>query len=374
MSLGARVTILEKDRHILNFFDTDISNRITNRLCKKGIKIITNVDTREIKQAEGKLRISTNIGDFTADMIILSTGVKPTTALGKAAGLAIGNTGGIKVNAYLQTSDRNIYAIGDCAESKNILCKNNTYLPLGSVSTKMGRIVADNICGNMTKYPGNIGTVLFRSFDINVARTGMSSQDCERNGLDVESVVVSGLDRSHYYKNACNIYLKIIADKKNCKILGCQGYGRGDVVRRIGNIACAIAGSMTLDDMFNVDLGYYPAYNHPIDIVQSACLLLKSKITGFCKTITADAYKAARTDYQIIDVSPGYEYALDNIEDSINIPLEHLRLDNFPFDKSAKIVLYSKTSSRAYEAYRYLAALDYTQVLILEGGLLFWKG
>jgi rhodanese-related sulfurtransferase len=137
-------------------------------------------------------------------------------------------------------------------------------------------------------------------------------------------------------------------------------------------VATAIAQSMTIGDLFGCDLGYAPAFNNPIDIVQTACCVLASKMEGFIKTMPPDILNGKNSGLPVIDVSPFSEHMEGALPGSINIPLEDLRREGLPFAKTAKCVLYSKTSSRAYQAYRYLVAKGYTQLSILEGGYLFW--
>ena len=373
MQAGARVTILEKDDYILTQFDEDISKKIQQELSQKGIKIVTGVKIKEVINKEGLYSIITENKHYTADIVLLSAGVKPNAKLAAKAGLKIGRFGGVMVNEYLQTSDKTIYAIGDCAESLNIITKKHVYWPLGSVSTKMGRIAADSICGRKVKFSGSIGTTMFKIFDIFVARTGLSLKNVMGNGYEGESIIVTGLDKAHYYDDAGYIVLKVIADKKSQIILGAQGYGKGDIIKSIEILACAIHNSMTLDEIFKIDLGYYPAFNNPIDIVQTACLMLKSKIEGFVKTISSADFIREKKKIEVIDVRPVSEYTYGSIEGSINIPLENLRMENIALDKKTKIVLYSQTSSRAYEAYRYLSTKGYLNIYMLEGGYIFYR-
>jgi NADPH-dependent 2,4-dienoyl-CoA reductase/sulfur reductase-like enzyme/rhodanese-related sulfurtransferase/two-component sensor histidine kinase len=373
ISIGARITILERESCILNLFDPDISEKLQHELDRKGIKTITNILIKKISHDDDKHTIITNKGSFQADIIILSAGVRPNADLGAKAGLEIAENGAVKINEYLQTSDRSIYAIGDCSSCSNIITKKCTYLPLGSVSTKMGRVAADNICGKKTKFPGSLGTVMFKIFDISVARTGLHSKRAKQYGFQTVSMVVSGLDKTHYYETAKHVFLKIIADKKTNIILGAQGYGKGNIAERIELLACAINRQTTLDEIFMIDLGYYPAFNNPIDIIQTACLVLKNKIEKLCRTISILELKGERDSVKLIDVSPVTEHISASIPGSINIPLENLRVERIPFKKKDKIVLYSKTSSRAYEAFRYLSTLGFSHMRILEGGYLYWK-
>jgi rhodanese-related sulfurtransferase len=353
--------------------DPDITTKIENELNAKGIKIISNVDITCISRTEDRLIVESNKGQYSTDIIILSAGVTPNSLLAKQAGLELGKNGGVKVNRYLQSSDENIYAIGDCAETVNIITGSHEYWPLGSISTKMGRIAADNICGNQIEFHGFIGTAMFRFFDINVARTGLTYAEAEENGFDAESVSITGMDKPHYSGNALFVMLKLIADRKSRRVLGAQGYGRGDIISRISTLAGAITARMTLDDIFKLDLGYHPAYNNPIDTIQTACLVLQNKIDGLVRMITLEGFENMRASARLIDVSPLTEHDAGSIPGSINIPLEAIRREEVPFAKNERIVLYSQTSSGAYEAYRYLITRGYADLHVLEGGYIYWE-
>ena len=371
---GARVTIMEKLPDILlNHLDKDFSRKIQNVLSRKGIKIITDIRIEKIVNDNNQIILITDRGEYYADLLIISAGVKPNSNLAKKAGIKTGNFGGIIVNKYLQTSDKYIYGIGDCTENTNLITKKYEYWPLGSIATKTGRICADNISGLETEINGFLCTVMFKVFDINIGRTGLTSENAKKNGFNIESIVISGLDRSHYSKEAHNIFLKIISNKETGVILGAQGFGIGDVISRIEILASTITNSMKLYDIFKMDLGYYPSYNNPIDILQTACLVLKNKISGLVKTKTIKEFNNEKDKFNIIDVSPLSDHAFHSIPNSINIPLENIRSGEIPFDKKSKIILYSKTSSGAYEAYRILLYNGYNNSYVLEGGLKFWE-
>lgn len=373
LTAGGRVTVLEKDDRILKLFDSDISLKIRHALNSKGIQVVTGVAIKEILQGDGRTQVMTDQGLFMADIIILSAGVRPNSGLAADAGLTIGTNGGIQVNDRLQTSDHSIYAVGDCAESKLLVTRKYSYLPLGSISTKMGRIAADAIAGKTASFPGSIGTTMFKIFDIQVARTGLEARSAVENGFDPVSVVVAGLDKSHYEPGVQHVVIKVLADRKTGRLLGAQGYGKGNVSKRIEVLACAIATGLTLEEVFLLDLGYYPAFNTPIDIAQTACLVLKNKIDGLCETIELEEFDRIKDSVRIVDVSPLQEHPFNSIPGSINIPLENLRQEGLPFTQNEQVVLYSKTSSRAYEAYRYLYSGGRRNLRILEGGFVFWK-
>jgi NADPH-dependent 2,4-dienoyl-CoA reductase/sulfur reductase-like enzyme/rhodanese-related sulfurtransferase/two-component sensor histidine kinase len=370
---GARVTILEKESHILSsLFDGEFSGKIQNAFNRKGVKIVTGVSITRITKRDGRLALATDRGRFAADLVILSTGVRPNSALAKKAGLTLSRIGAIQVTSRLMTSDRSIYAIGDCAESVNSITGKHEYWPLGSISTKMGRIAADNIAGRPSEFHGSIGTAMFQNFGLSVARTGLTLAAAVAHGFKAKSVVITGLDRAHYSDNAGYITIMLIADAATKAVLGAQAYGRGDVVRQIQVAASAITNALTLSDVFGLDLGYSPAFNNPIDIVQTASLVLASKMEGFVNTMTLDWFYREKGSLRIIDVSPFSEHVAGAIPGSVNVPLENLRREGIPFDKKDRCVLYSRTSSRAYEAYRYLVTKGYGNLSILEGGFVYW--
>jgi rhodanese-related sulfurtransferase len=215
---------------------------------------------------------------------------------------------------------------------------------------------------------------MFKIIDVNIARTGLTLKSAREHGFDAEAVIVSGLDRAHYYESANYIILKVIADRKTRVVLGAQGYGKGDVVSKIQLLACAIIGALTLDNVFKLDLGYAPAFNTPVDIVQTACMVLNNKIDNLFQTITVDEFDREKEHIKgIIDVSPFSEHTFHAIPGSINIPLENIRLEGIPFQKDTPVVLYSNTSSGAYKAYRYLVSKGHTNLRVLEGGYVCWE-
>lgn len=371
---GARITILEKKEYVLqSMFDRDIAKHISAELSRKGIKILTDTEAQKIDKTGGMLRIRTNDGSFDADIIIISTGVTSNTDLARRAGLAIGPAGGIKVNSYLQTEDENVYAVGDCAESVHLTTGKHEYWPLGSVSTKMGRIAADNICGKITEFFGSVGTTLFRMRDLNVGRTGLTTRTAWKAGFDVVTAVVTGKSRTQTKgDNSDYVVLKVIADKITHRVLGAQGFGRGNVAGRIEILAAAVSCDLSLMEVFKMDLGYAPSYNNPIDHAQTGCLALQNRIDGLIQTISPGELKRKKNEVKLVSVCPSSTFEDQMIPGSINIPLERIRGEKIPFRKDVDVVLYSRTSAGAYIAYRYLKANGYTGVRVLEGGYLFW--
>ncbi|MBT3274994.1 MAG: FAD-dependent oxidoreductase, partial [Spirochaetales bacterium] len=372
---GARITILEKKDYVLRkMLDPDIAGHIQAELNKKGIRIYTKCEVEKIDKIGDSLRIRASTGSHDADMIIISAGVAPNIELALNAGLEIGQSGGIKIDKHLKTSDDSIYAVGDCAESVHLTTGKHEYWPLGSVSTKMGRIAADNICGRNIEFPGSIGTAIFRMRDLNVARTGLTVRSAWKEGFDVISAVVAGRDHAESAGPGSEIIvLKIIADKTSGKILGAQSFGRGNVAGKIEVLSMAISNNLSLTDMFRIDLGYSPAHNNPIELAQTACLVVQNMIDGLISLISPEDLNKERDNLHIVSVCPSNTHNEHDIPGSINIPLERIRTEKLPFEKSSSIVVYSRTSSGAYKAFRYLTLQGYSNIKVLEGGFLFWQ-
>jgi len=366
---GARVTILEREDHILfNLMDRDVCLQIQKELNLKGIKTVPRCAVQAISRSDGGLTLRTDRGIFAADFVLLSAGVRPNAELARAAGLKLAPSGGIHVNRRLQTSDPRIYAVGDCAATFHLTTGREAYWPLGSVSIKMGRIAADNLAGRRKEFRGSLGTAMFKLFDSHVGRTGLTTERAREEGYDVESVTVAGLDRAYYYPQARFMTLKVLADRGTRVLLGAQGFGRGNVVPRLQVLASAIAQGLTLEDVFAQDLGYFPAYNTPIDLLQTACLVLANKLDGLLRSISREQFERRRLEFSIVDVSTMADYDPQRFPRGINIPLENLRQEGIPFPPHARVLLVSMTSSRAYEAYRILSAHGHTDLTVLEGG------
>lgn len=374
LATGARITILEKkDYVLLRLFDSDIADRIQLGLNKRGVKVRTGVEITGIERHERGLRIHTPDEVFGADLVVISAGVTPNVDLARNAGLDIGTSGGIIVNECLQTTDEAVYAVGDCAESNNIVTGEHEYWPLGSVSTKMGRIAADNINGKELSFPGSIGTAMFRLRDMSVARTGLTSEAAAAHGIETEAAVVTGTDAAHFQEEADYIAFKVVAERSTGRLIGAQAYGQGNVAGRVSAVAVAITHGVTIDDYFKTDLGYSPSFNNPIDLPQTACLVLRNKLDGLLKTVSPYELRAQLGSANIVSVCPASRHNEAAIPGSINIPLERIRYEQLPYDADDTIVLYSNTSSGAYIAGRYLSSQGYKNLLVLEGGFLFWQ-
>ena len=218
---------------------------------------------------------------MTADLVILALGARPNVELARQAGLEIGTSGAIAVNEYLQTSDKAIFAGGDCAENTHRVSGEKVFLPMGSTANKHGRVIGENLCGAGVKFGGVLGTAAVKLFEMQVGRTGLNERQGAAAGFECVSVTVAGYDRPHYMKAARKVLLKLTADAVSRQLLGMQAWGEGDVVKRVDVAAMALSLGATVDKLFDADLAYSPPFNSPIDMLAVAANKLTAKL-GRC--------------------------------------------------------------------------------------------
>lgn len=376
ISRGTRVTVIEKEKNILPLFDEDIAQLIKNQLELKGVKFLTDEIVTRFEGDEYVRYVITNKRKIPVEFVIISIGILPEVTLAKECGLQIGQTGAIKVNQYLQTSDPYIYAVGDCAENLDLVSNNYVFMPLGSTANKHGRTAALNIAGCESKFSGIVKTVVFKVFDISVGKTGLTTKEAIEAGYKPLSVLVPSLDREHYYYDkAQKIIIKIIGDEETGKLLGTQIFGTGDVVRRIDVAATALFNNMKISQLKDLDLAYMPAFGLPFDPIIVAANVWENYRNKIYEKIEAHQLYEILKSHQnvtLIDVRTPKEFEHYSIIKSINIPLGVLRgyIDSIPKDK--QVILICDTGLRSYQAYLILKRYDFKNIKILDGGISCW--
>ncbi|MGI5835791.1 MAG: FAD-dependent oxidoreductase [Chloroflexota bacterium] len=380
MNQGVDVTIVEmKDQLLAWLLDSDMAALLAKHLRSKGIDLRLGMPVRGLKgDADGNfVGAITDQGVIEGDMAVMAIGVRPNVTLAAEAGLKLGSTGAIAVNEYLQTSDPDIYAGGDCVENINLITGAPVYTPMGSTANKHGRVIGDNLTGGEEKFPGVLGTTILKSLGLNVGRTGLSEEAAKAAGYDPLTSVAPSPDCAHYYPANKIVVVKLIADAKTRRLLGAQALGMGDAVKRIDVAATAISLGATLDQFANLDLGYAPPYSTAIDVVAHAANVGRNKIDGLAHSIPSlDVKKKmdAGDDFILLDVRSPKEFETEHIADPRVrlVPLETLRerADELPRDK--EIVTYCKVSLRGYEAAKILEALGFKKVRFMDGGVVAW--
>jgi rhodanese-related sulfurtransferase len=374
---GCRVSIVEMQNQILSMFDPEMAALMEKYFEEKGIKILTGTKVLGFEGDDTVRKVITDRGSVSADMVIMSVGVRPNVSLAENCGLETGAAGTIKVNGKMQTSDPDIYAAGDCTEVKNRLTGKAAFVPLGSTANKQGRVAANNICGINDEFPGVLGSTICKFFDFNAAKSGLSETEAVKAGFEPVIALSPAPDRAHFMPDAKLLYLKLVADRKTRKLLGAQAMGPGDGAKRIDTAATAISCGMTIDEVANLDLCYAPPYSPAMDNLLVAANILRNKLDGLMDGIKPEIVKAkvdAGEDCLLLDVRSPAEVATVKVEPSLNIPLGKLRSEIKQLEeyKKREIIVFCKISLRGYEAGLILKAEGFKNVKVMDGGILMW--
>ena len=377
---GIEITLIELLPQLLTFLDKHMA-RLVEKYVQTKANVILQNGVASFLGENGKLT-AVKLQDGTeipCDLAVVAIGVIPNSKLAKEADLTIGKTGGIVVDDYMQTSDADIYAVGDCIEIPNLITHQAVHAPYGDLANLQGRVVGENlIFGNVAKFPGTIQTGICKVFDYGVGSTGLSEQNASKMGFDnIETVVNASLDKPGFMHGNLLI-TKLVVDKTSGMILGAQVLGPGDVSKQVAIWAMAIKGKLTVEDMANADLPYAPPYSLAIDHSIATAHIMQNKLKGYFKGISAEEFKEKLKDKNpmlLLDVrNPDeYEQMRLGVGEKL-IPLGQLRkrLDEMPENKDTEIITWCKISLRGYEAALILQANGYTNVKVLEGGIVAW--
>lgn len=372
-------TVVElRDQILPGVLDEDLAGVLKTRLESQGIDFALGQKVIRFEDENGRVaRVVTDRGSLDAEMVVMAVGVRPNVEPALKAGLKIGDTGAIEVNEYMQTSDPDIYACGDCAENVNILSGRHTYVPLASSANRQGRVVGDNIAGRRSRYNGILGTALLQVKNWNVGRTGLGEQQAQALGYETQTAITPAHDRSHYHPNHSLVILKVIAEEGTGRLLGVQGIGPGGLDKRIDVAATAISFGATLDNLVDLDLGYAPPYNTTIDALQHTANTLRNKKSGLVPMISPrKVWEKLQSgdDFVLLDVRTQREHDSKPMNDErvIHVIMGELRerIDSIPRDK--EIVVFCDLGIRSYEALRVLKGAGFTNIRSMEGGMRLW--
>ena len=349
---GIDITVIQKGDHLLNTVDSDIASFIHTNLRTKGINILLNANVKSIENN----MVVTDCQKIHADMVIVSVGVSPENTLAKDAGLALGVKGAIAVSDNMQTSDEDIYAVGDAVEVENFISNDKAVITLAGPANKQGRIAADNICGIRSTYKGTQGASVIKLFDMTVASTGMTETQLKLSNIAYEKVILSPLSHAGYYPGATVMTLKVIFEKETYKILGAQAVGYEGVEKRIDVIATAIFAGLTADKLKDLEFSYAPPYSSAKDPVNMAGFIIENMKNGIVKQFYYEdiPYLQKRDDVTLLDTRTVYEYMRGHAEGFINIPVDELRERLTELDKSKPVYVMCQSGLRSYLATRIL--------------------
>ena len=355
--------------------DFSMAAIVHRQLTDKGVGLHLEDGVSRFEEKDGGVTVHLRSGkQIATDMVLLSIGVRPETKLAKDAGLAIGERGGIAVNDYMQTSDADIYALGDAVEVRHLVTGQPALIPLAGPANKQGRIVADNIVfGNKKKYPGSIGTSIAKVFDLTVAAAGANAKLLQRNNIPYISSYTHGASHAGYYPGAVPLSIKILFAPENGKLLGAQIVGFNGVDKRIEMLAQVIQRGGTVHDLAELEHAYAPPYSSAKDPVNMAGFVAENILNKKSRIILWRELAELPADTIRIDVRTHDEYKLGTIPGFINIPVDELRehLDELPKEKP--IVVTCAVGLRGYLAYRILVQNGFKHVRNLSGGYKTWS-
>jgi len=373
------VTLLERESQLFpGMLDFEIAAMIQEHFYENMVDTEFNAEIISFEGTDGRIhKVITSKNEYRADIVIIAAGLAPNTAMAASAGLALGETRALKVNAHMQTSDPDIYAGGDMVENLHIVTGKPCYIPLGSTANKHGRVIADNICGIPSEFPGIQGTFVCKAFDYHVGSTGITEMQAKRMELPAFALCVCGFDKAHYYPDSQIMALKLIFENGTNKLLGLQAVGKGDVARRIDVAATAMRLGATIQDIAYLDMAYAPPFSPALDVFVTALHVAENMNAGILKPVTVmEARRLLDQEDAVlmVDVRTDLEFRRAHIDHPkvVNIPLEklHQRIGELPRDK--KILCVCLLGLRGFSAQRILDAAGFPDVCTLEGGLFLW--
>jgi NADPH-dependent 2,4-dienoyl-CoA reductase/sulfur reductase-like enzyme/rhodanese-related sulfurtransferase len=377
---GIEITVIERLPQLLTFLDADMATLVENYVRSKGINVITGNGLAAFLGEDGKLTgVKLENGtEIPCELAVVSVGVRPNSDLAKEAGLKTGVTGGIVVDKYMQTSDPDIYAVGDCIESFNRISGKAVHSPFGDLANLQGRVAGKNaVIGNSEEYIGTIQTGVCKIFDYGAGTTGLSEKSAREAGFDCISVMNSSPDKPGFMKGLL-LVTRLVVEKNSGLIFGAQCLGPGDVSKQLAIWAMAIMGKMKVSDMVNADLPYAPPFSLALDHSIATAHIMQNKMEGRFKGISTVEVKElldAKEPVFMLDTRGPDEYEQMRLGvGELLIPLSVLRkrLNELPEDKNALIVCYCKISLRGYEAALILEANGWKNVKVMEGGIMAW--
>lgn len=372
---GIHVDVVEMANQVMAPLDFSMAAIVHQQLTGKGVGLHLEDGVSRFEEKDGGVTVHLRSGkQIVTDMVLLSIGVRPETRLAKEAGLSLGSLGGIAVNEYMQTSDPDIYALGDAVEVRHLVTGKPALIPLAGPANKQGRIVADNIVyGNKEVYPGTMGTSIAKVFDLTVATAGANAKLLKRENIAYLSSYTHGASHAGYYPGAVPLSVKILFAPEGGKLLGAQAVGFAGVDKRIEMLAQVIQHGGTVYDLIELEHAYAPPYSSAKDPVNMAGFVAENILKGKSRIIHWREIAGLSADTIRLDVRTREEYKLGTIPGFINIPVDELREHLAELPKDKPIVVTCAVGLRGYLAYRILTQNGFTDVRNLSGGYKTWS-
>jgi NADPH-dependent 2,4-dienoyl-CoA reductase/sulfur reductase-like enzyme/rhodanese-related sulfurtransferase len=378
---GIEITVIELLPQLLTFLDWELAKLVENHVKSKGANVITDNGIAGFLGEDGKLTAVKlqNGAELPCELAVVAIGVRPNVRLAQEAGLKIGETGGLLVDEYMQTSDPDIYAVGDCVETINRITGRKVLAPYGDLANLQGRVAGENAASeNCVTFPGTIQTGICKVFDYSAGSTGLSETTAKKLGYeDIITVINSSLDKPRFMGGKL-LVTKLVADKKTDRILGAQCVGPGNVSKQIAQWAMAIQGRLTVEDVVNSDLPYAPPFSLAIDHFIATAHIMQNKMKGRLKGISCLEVRRKMVNNEkpfILDVREPIEFEKMRLgigETLISLGALRKRFHELPENREKEIICFCQISLRAYEAALVLEDEGWKNVKVMEGGVAAW--
>ena len=367
---GVKVTIVERLPQIMSNMDAEFSDALISHFEEMGITVLTGMSVAEITGGDKADGVTLENGTHIAcDMVIMAAGVRSSTELAQKAGVKIGETGGVWVDATMRTTNPDIYAAGDMVESLNLVTGKKVRIPLAGSANKQGRAAGACAAGGKLLFKGVLGTAIIKVGELTAARTGLNAREAALGGYDFECVYVPGFSNATYYPDAMPMILKLTVEKQSGRLLGAQGIGRKGVDKRIDVLATAIYSGLTVFDLENLDLAYAPPYSSAKDPVILGGMVAANMIRGEIEYVLPSDIPACKEAGDVIlDVRSQEEYDDGHIDGAILMPVDEIRTRFAELDKTKSYVVYCGVGYRAYISCLFLKANGY-KVKNMSGGM-----
>ncbi|MGE4354807.1 MAG: DsrE/DsrF/DrsH-like family protein [Oscillospiraceae bacterium] len=375
--VGLEVSIIEMLDQVMAPLDFEMAQILHENILQNGVKLYLGDGVSSFSDNGSGVDITLKSGEtVSAELVILSIGVRPNGELAKSCGLEVNARGGIVTDAYLHTSDPDIYAVGDVIEVEDFMFKGRTMVPLAGPANKQGRIAANNIAGAHEPYEGTQGTSAAQVFDLTAASTGANEKALIKRGLtkgkDYESVIITQNSHAGYYPGAVPMSIKLLFSTDGSRIFGAQIVGRDGVDKRIDTIATTIRLGGSVDDLKKLELAYAPPYSSAKDPVNMAGFTAENLLTGKVKFADWDVIEK-HPDAVLLDVREDAELMAFPLPNSVHIRLGDLRDRLSELDKTKEIITFCTIGVRSYNAARILMQNGFKNVLLYPGGTRFYQ-
>lgn len=360
--LGMEVTIVQRPKHLMSPFDADMAALIHAEMRRGGVKLALGYTVEGFEERDGGVDVLLKDNEpLHADMVVLAIGVAPDTKLAQEAGLELGIKGSIVVNDRMETSAKNIYAVGDAVQVRHFVTGQDALIALAGPANKQGRIAADNICGRDSHYTGSQGSSVLKVFDMTAAVTGINEANAQKAGIDADAVILSPMSHAGYYPGGKLMTMKVVYEKGTYRLLGAQIVGYDGVDKRIDVLATAIRTGLKATELKDLELAYAPPYSSAKDPVNMAGFMVENIAEGLVKQWRLSELDSLPMDGSVtlLDTRTAAEYAAGHVEGFKNIPVDELRERIGELDKDKRVYVICQSGLRSYIACRILSGYGF---------------